>query len=55
MQAASEIIFERIRELYEGLAVGGRSRAVKAARAARRAAGAAGRSAEAAGRRPVTR
>jgi 1-acyl-sn-glycerol-3-phosphate acyltransferase len=55
-QAASEIIFERISALYEGLAEGGRSRAVKAARAARRAAQAAGRSgAEAAGRRPVIR
>ena len=58
-QAASEKIFERISALYDGLQVHGRSRAVKAARAARRAAGrsaeAAGRSAEAAGRRPLAR
>lgn len=54
-QAASEMIFERIKELYQGLAEGGRGPAVRAARAARRAAGAAGRSAEAAGRRPLAR
>jgi 1-acyl-sn-glycerol-3-phosphate acyltransferase len=51
-QAASEQIFERIRALYEGLHASGRSRAVKAARAARRAAQ---QSAEAAGRRPAIR
>ena len=54
-QAASELIFERIKELYEGLAEGGRGPAVRAARAARRAAEAAGRSADAAGRRPIAR
>ena len=51
-QAASEAIFEHIRELYEGLRRDGRKRAVRAARAARRAAGAA---AESAARRPATR
>jgi 1-acyl-sn-glycerol-3-phosphate acyltransferase len=54
-QAASELIFERIKALYEALEASGRSRAVRAARAARRAAEAAQRSAEAAGRRPVPR
>jgi 1-acyl-sn-glycerol-3-phosphate acyltransferase len=52
-QAASEAIFEHIRELYEGLRHHGRKGAVQAARAARRAAGAA--AAESAGRRPATR
>ena len=46
-QAASEIVFERIKTLYSGLQRNGRKRAVRAARAARRAA-------EAAGRRPIT-
>ncbi|HWH43974.1 MAG TPA: lysophospholipid acyltransferase family protein [Thermoleophilaceae bacterium] len=54
-QAAADIIFERIRETYDGLAESGRARAVRASRAARRAAAAAQRSAEAAGRRPVVR
>ena len=42
-QAASEVIFERIKALYGGLHQGGRKRAVRAARAARRAAQAAAR------------
>ncbi len=42
-QAASEIIFDRIKEQYYGLRQAGRSRAVRAARAARRAAESAGR------------
>jgi 1-acyl-sn-glycerol-3-phosphate acyltransferase len=46
-QAASEIIFEHIEELYYGLQKAGRKRAVKAARAARRAA-------ESVTRRPTT-
>jgi 1-acyl-sn-glycerol-3-phosphate acyltransferase len=53
-QAAADQIFERTRALYDSLEAAGRSRAVKAARAARRAARrAAASSAEAAGRRPV--
>jgi 1-acyl-sn-glycerol-3-phosphate acyltransferase len=52
-QAASEAIFEHIRELFEALRHHGRKGAVQAARAARRAAGAA--AAESAGRRPATR
>lgn len=54
-QAASEQVFERVSDLYEGLRTHGRARTVRAARAARRAARAAGRTAEAAGRRPLTR
>jgi 1-acyl-sn-glycerol-3-phosphate acyltransferase len=50
-QAAAEVVFERIEELYGGLSQGGRRRAVRAARSARRRAGEA---AEAAGRRPLT-
>jgi 1-acyl-sn-glycerol-3-phosphate acyltransferase len=50
-QAAAEIIFERIEQLYDGLRGAGRRRAVRAARAARRRAGEAAR---AAGRRPAT-
>jgi 1-acyl-sn-glycerol-3-phosphate acyltransferase len=50
-QAASEIIFERIQELYRGLSRGGRRRTVRAARAARRRAA---QAAEATGRRPLT-
>ena len=49
-QAASELIFERIKVLYGGLRENGRRRAVKAARAAR----ASRPGAEAAGRRPAT-
>ena len=49
-QAASELIFDRIKGLYGGLRENGRRRAVKAARAAR----AARRTAEATGRRPAT-
>jgi 1-acyl-sn-glycerol-3-phosphate acyltransferase len=45
-QAASEIVFERVKRLHSELRVGGRKNAVRAARAARRAA-------EAAGRRPL--
>ena len=51
-QAASEAIFEHIRELYEGLRLNGRKGAVQAARAARRAAEA---SVEGAARQPATR
>jgi len=40
--AASELVFEQTRTLYEGLRHEGRRRAVRAARAARRSAGAAG-------------
>jgi 1-acyl-sn-glycerol-3-phosphate acyltransferase len=50
-QAAAEVVFERIKELYGGLSQGGRRRAVRAARAARRRATEA---AGAAGRRPLT-
>ena len=50
-QAVSQVVFDRIQELYGGLRQGGRRRAVRAARAARRRAGEA---AEAAGRRPLT-
>jgi len=46
-QAAAEMVFEQVRELYYGLQRHGRRRAVRAARAARRAA-------EAAARRPLT-
>ena len=46
-QRASEAIFEDIKTLFEGLQVGGRRRAVRAARAARRAA-------ESTTRRPAT-
>ncbi|MEA2330667.1 MAG: 1-acyl-sn-glycerol-3-phosphate acyltransferase [Thermoleophilaceae bacterium] len=46
-QAASEVVFERVRSLHDGLRTGGRRGAVRAARAARRAA-------EAAGRRPIS-
>ncbi|HET8673362.1 MAG TPA: lysophospholipid acyltransferase family protein [Thermoleophilaceae bacterium] len=46
-QAAAEVVFEQVRELYYGLQHHGRRRAVRAARAARRAA-------EAAARRPLT-
>ena len=42
-QAASQVVFERIEELYAGLSKNGRKRAVEAARAARRGAEAAGR------------
>ena len=49
-QAASEVVFADVKELYNGLRVGGRKSAVRAARAARRAAAEA---AEAASRRPV--
>jgi 1-acyl-sn-glycerol-3-phosphate acyltransferase len=49
-QAASEVVFEDVQKLYNGLREGGRRRAVRAARAARRAAREA---AEAAGRRPI--
>jgi 1-acyl-sn-glycerol-3-phosphate acyltransferase len=45
-QAASEIVFERVRTLHGRLRTEGRRSAVRAARAARRAA-------EGAGRRPV--
>jgi 1-acyl-sn-glycerol-3-phosphate acyltransferase len=45
-QAASEIVFERVKQMHSELRRGGRRKAVRAARAARRAA-------EAAGRRPV--
>jgi hypothetical protein len=44
------VVFAEVKELYNGLRVGGRKRAVRAARAARRKAAEA---AEAAGRRPV--
>src|SRR5919197_3194489 len=44
-QAASEVVFDQVRELHTALRRGGRRRAVRAARAARRAA----RAAEAAG------
>ena len=50
-QAASQVIFERIQELYGGLRQRGRRRAVQAARAARRRGAEA---AQAAGRRPLT-
>jgi 1-acyl-sn-glycerol-3-phosphate acyltransferase len=55
-QAASEAIFDHIRELYEGLSRDGRKRTVKAARAARRAAAATaeGAASDSAGRRPAT-
>jgi 1-acyl-sn-glycerol-3-phosphate acyltransferase len=46
-QAAAQLIFDRVKALYEGLRDGGRQEAVEAARAARRA----GR--KAAGREPV--
>jgi 1-acyl-sn-glycerol-3-phosphate acyltransferase len=46
-QAASDLVFEQVHELYYGLQRHGRRRAVRAARAARRAA-------EAASRRPLT-
>jgi 1-acyl-sn-glycerol-3-phosphate acyltransferase len=46
-QAAAELVFEQVRELYYGLQRHGRRRAVRAARAARRAA-------ETAARRPLT-
>ena len=47
-QAASEVVFEEVRELHSMLTSQGRKRAIRAARAARRAA-------EAAGRRPAVR
>jgi len=47
-QAASEVVFDRVREMHEALQRDGRRKVVKAARAARRAA-------EAAGRRPAVR
>jgi 1-acyl-sn-glycerol-3-phosphate acyltransferase len=50
-QAASEVVFADVKELYYGLKTGGRKSAVRAARAARRKAAEA--AAEAAGRRPV--
>jgi 1-acyl-sn-glycerol-3-phosphate acyltransferase len=46
-QAASEVVFERVREIHGRLRSDGRASAVRAARAARRAA-------EAAGRRPIS-
>jgi 1-acyl-sn-glycerol-3-phosphate acyltransferase len=49
-QAASEAVFERVEELYEGLQRQGRRRAIKAARAARGA----GRATEAATRPPAS-
>jgi 1-acyl-sn-glycerol-3-phosphate acyltransferase len=49
-QAASEVVFASIEELYYGLQKGGRRKAVKAARAARNAAR---RAAESASRRPA--
>jgi 1-acyl-sn-glycerol-3-phosphate acyltransferase len=49
-QAASEVVFAEVKELYHGLRDRGRKHAVRAARAARRKASEA---AEAAGRRPV--
>jgi 1-acyl-sn-glycerol-3-phosphate acyltransferase len=53
-QAASEAIFERIRELYDGLHEHGRKGSVRAARAARRAAGDAVEAAADGARRPAT-
>jgi 1-acyl-sn-glycerol-3-phosphate acyltransferase len=53
-QAASQIVFERIEELYYGLQRGGRRKAVRASRAARAARRAAERAAEGATRRPAT-
>jgi 1-acyl-sn-glycerol-3-phosphate acyltransferase len=50
-QAAADIIFSRIEELYYGLQANGRKRTVRAARAARRAAT---QAAEGATRRPAT-
>jgi len=50
-QAAADIVFERVRDLYDGLQRNGRRRSVRAARAARRAAREA---AKAAARRPAT-
>ena len=48
-QEAAQLVFDRVKALYDGLREGGRRGALEAARAARRAAGEA---AEAAGRRP---
>ena len=53
-QAASQIVFERIEELYYGLQRGGRRKAIRASRAARAARRAAERAAEGATRRPAT-
>jgi len=50
-QAAADIVFERVQELYQGLQSNGRRRSIRAARAARRAAREA---AGAAARRPAT-
>jgi 1-acyl-sn-glycerol-3-phosphate acyltransferase len=53
-QAAAQIVFERVKELYNGLREGGRKSAVDRARAARRAASQAAESAgDAAARRPL--
>jgi 1-acyl-sn-glycerol-3-phosphate acyltransferase len=54
-QAASEMIFEHIREVFEGLQKEGRKGAVATARAARRAAAQAASSAADSARRPATR
>ena len=48
-QEAAQLVFDRVKALYDGLREGGRRGALEAARSARRAAGEA---AEAAGRRP---
>jgi 1-acyl-sn-glycerol-3-phosphate acyltransferase len=53
-QAASQIVFERIEELYYGLQRNGRREVVKASRAARAARRAAGRASRAGGRRAAT-
>src|SRR5205807_10157210 len=50
-QAAADIVFERVQQLYQGLQSNGRRRSIRAARAARRAAREA---AGAAARRPAT-
>ncbi len=50
-QAAADVVFERVRDLYDGLQQNGRRRSIRAARAARRAAREA---AKAAARRPAT-
>jgi 1-acyl-sn-glycerol-3-phosphate acyltransferase len=52
-QAASEVVFEAIEQLYSGLQQNGRREAVKSARAARAARAAAERAAERATRRPA--
>ena len=54
-QAASELVFERVKALYDGLCEGGRKGALQAARSARRAASQAAESAaDATARHPLT-